>query len=295
MTKKQAVSRIDLLNAYRILFAQSNRVHLSNIQKLQKNTLRDAYKKLALENHPDRARILGQSQKNLETKFKKISNAYFILDGYMEGNTLLLETATPPPSTGRTTGSTTSFKGKYKSNKTKKKRTFSFKKQKKETFNSGGKSGTKARKPEQPRKTFNQNSSAFIRLPQTELLLAQYLYYCGHITLQSLLEALQWQRKQRPSFGQIALDWQIITKENIVTILKEKNYRELFGECAFRLGYINHFQYRAILAKQFNRQLPIGRYFIERGILKEDSMDKLHEDLAIFNKMMRMKKKKRAN
>jgi len=295
MIKKQAVTRTDLLNAYRILFSKSTRVHLSNIQKLHKNTLRDAYKKLALENHPDRARILGQSQKNLEIQFKKISNAYFILNGYMDGKTLILETTSPPPSADSTTKSKKNFKGRYKGNTRKRKKTFSSKKRKKETSDSGTKGGTEKEKSEQNKKTFRQNNSAFMRLPQTELLLGQYLYYCGHITLQSLLEALQWQRKQRPSFGQIALNWQIITNAEIATILKEKNYRELFGECAFRLGYINHFQYRAILAKQFNRQLPIGRYFIENNILKEDILEKLHEDLAIFNKMMRMKKKKKAN
>jgi hypothetical protein len=105
------------------------------------------------------------------------------------------------------------------------------------------------------------------------------LFYSGKITLNTLVEAIIWQRKQRPSFGRIAMEWRILKQQDILDILKKRQPREKIGDCAHRLGYISDIQYRAILLKQRNLQKPIGSFFIARGILTETEMQAMNQIL----------------
>ena len=104
-------------------------------------------------------------------------------------------------------------------------------------------------------------------------MLGQFLFYNHVITLQTLFDAVAWQRKQRPSFGQIALEWGILTHADIENILRKRNIREKFGTYALRNGYITQFQYMAILGKQRQMQKPLGQYFIEKQILSSADLE----------------------
>lgn len=289
MTKKSAVSYYDLLNAYKILFTQTTHVHLKNIQALETATLRQTYKQLALQTHPDRARLIGVNQTILETRFKQISNAYSLLDSFVAGTTTLLkQTAktgthyppTPSPQKTSSRGKTRTRKDRFYGRRKK-----AEKKTERKNFHNSKNSDAPP--------LHNRPAGHSIRktkvhyLPHTELLLGQFLFYTGHISLKNLIDAIQWQRKQRPSFGEIAVAWNILVPQDIADILKSKKQRELFGECAFRLNYINSFQYKAILAKQYNSQQPIGRFFIEKGLLDESDIEKLHCEMIYHNTILK--------
>ena len=87
-------------------------------------------------------------------------------------------------------------------------------------------------------------------VPKRELLIGQFLYYSGLISWKTLFDAVCWQRKQRPAIGKIALDWGILSPDNIKRILTERNYKEQFGDYALRNGLISHFKHLAIVGRQ---------------------------------------------
>jgi hypothetical protein len=98
-------------------------------------------------------------------------------------------------------------------------------------------------------------------------MIGQFLYYSGLISWQTLIEAICWQRRQRPQIGQIAIDWGLISSQDVIRILAVRIFNEKFGECALRLGYISSFEQIALVGKQRQLQRPMGEYFIESGIL----------------------------
>lgn len=99
------------------------------------------------------------------------------------------------------------------------------------------------------------------------LLFGQYLYYSGIISWRTLIDAITWQRLQRPRIGQIAMGWGMLTSRDVVRILTERTLNERFGECALRTGYITHFQHIALIGRQRKLQRPIGEFFVAHGHL----------------------------
>ncbi len=121
-------------------------------------------------------------------------------------------------------------------------------------------------------------------VPKRELLIGQFLYYSGLISWKTLFDAVYWQRKRRPVIGKIALDWGILSPDNIKRILTERNYKEQFGDYALRNGFITHFEHLAIVGRQKKLQPPIGEYFIKQGILAHMELKRMIESLKTHNK-----------
>ena len=122
-------------------------------------------------------------------------------------------------------------------------------------------------------------------IPKRKLLIGQFLYYSRLISWQTLLDALYWQRKQRPIIGKIALDWGILSSDEIERILSERSFKDKFGEYALRNGFITYFQLLAITGRQKKLQPPIGKYFIQEKIL----------DYLEINKMIKRQKSHNRN
>ena len=110
-------------------------------------------------------------------------------------------------------------------------------------------------------------------IPQTKLLFGQFLLYTKQISLKNLLEALEWQQKQRPLIGKIATDTMLISKDDVAHIMSNRKINEKFGECAIRLGIINSIQFRNIIRKQQKLQKPIGNFFLLEKILSKDELE----------------------
>lgn len=120
-------------------------------------------------------------------------------------------------------------------------------------------------------------------IPKRKLLIGQYLYYCRHISWKTLIEAIMWQKKQRPRVGQIALEWGILSMDDIKMILSERTYKEKFGEFAYRNGYLTYFEFLAILGRQYRLQPPIGKYFKIQNIIGNEELEEMVERLKIWN------------
>jgi len=120
--------------------------------------------------------------------------------------------------------------------------------------------------------------------PKRKLLIGQFLYYSGVISWRTLIKAIACQRRQRPSIGQIALDWNFISSYDIKRILTGRDCGEKFGECALRKGYITPYNLMALLGKQRILQRPIGEHFVERNILSAMELERMVEKLQSHNR-----------
>ncbi len=120
-------------------------------------------------------------------------------------------------------------------------------------------------------------------VPQRYLEFGSFLYYQGLISYSQLIEALVWQRRQRPSIGDIAQRWKWLTQTDILRIFRDRGPYGRFGEKAVRLGLLKEHQVRTLLFFQRSRQQKIGEYFIEQKILCSERIETLAGDLQQHN------------
>jgi hypothetical protein len=124
-------------------------------------------------------------------------------------------------------------------------------------------------------------------LPQRRLRFAEYLYYSGRVRWSELVEAIAWQRAQRPPIGRIAVQLGYLAHDDVGVILERRRLAGAnatpFGEWAIRLGYLTPFQVLAMLGQQLRAQRPIGQYFVDRGILGPDDVDEVRRRVLRHN------------
>jgi hypothetical protein len=120
-------------------------------------------------------------------------------------------------------------------------------------------------------------------VPHRTLQIGQYLYYRGKITFNILIKALMWQRKQRPSIGDIALQWGLLDAAKVDRIFNAVRGPRLFGEKAVELGLLSVFQVNTILLYQRSQQLRLGDYFIHHNLLGQEDLELLVRELNEHN------------
>jgi len=233
----------EVFDACGLLFGPEVEISLDFLKYLEPSGLRSAYRKKALETHPDRSKTLGRDETKMGERFREATLAYKKLIPIVRNKqSILLQ--------GRS-----SAKISNKQNFTKR----------------------------QTKRDFSDLLNAK-KIPKRELLLCQFLYYSGLISWETLIKAITWQRKQRPLIGQIALEWKMISRNEIQRILMYHDFKGKFGERAIRLGYLSRFQLMALLGKQRNLQCPIGEFFVNEGILRLQDMEALVERQQIHNR-----------
>ena len=123
-------------------------------------------------------------------------------------------------------------------------------------------------------------------LPQRTLLFAEFLYYSGRASWRNLVEAVAWQRRQRPSIGRIAVEWGHLSDDEVREILERRRRdgaEEPFGEYARRQGFLSGGQLLALLGRQRRLQRRSGQFFVEVGIVGEQEIPGLDADLSRHN------------
>lgn len=125
-------------------------------------------------------------------------------------------------------------------------------------------------------------------VPAIPLEFGMFSYYQGKVTYQQLIEALVWQRRQRPTLGAIALKWGWLTEAKVAQILGHRGRAVRFGKKAIELGYLRVHQVDALLKYQRSLQQRIGQYFIEKGLLTEAEADQISRNLALHNSQLNL-------
>jgi hypothetical protein len=126
--------------------------------------------------------------------------------------------------------------------------------------------------------------SAFRRVPERTLEFGQYLYTRGLITYDQLIKALVWQRKQRPTIGQLAVNFGWLKTEDSDRVTRTRGtVYSRFGEKATHLGLLSAGQVQVLLRHQRNLHQKLGEFFIENNILSKDEIEHLAKKLAEHN------------
>lgn len=243
------VSKQDLFKACESLFGTDIDVSVEFLRYLKPDGIKAAYRKKAMETHPDRAIIVAGEPDFLEKRFKEVNLAYQLLQEFLAA-----------PWKYSLTESGILYERKQPSTR-----------------------------PAAHKKAAAAKAEPLYagRMPPRRLLFGQYLYYSGQVSLSTLIKAIVWQRLQRPSVGAIAVSWGWLEGSDIVDVLRSRKYGEKFGECAFRLGRLSRYELRQVLEKQRQVQPLIGKYFVEQNIIISTQLFKLVVDMKMHNKKYR--------
>jgi hypothetical protein len=124
-------------------------------------------------------------------------------------------------------------------------------------------------------------------VPLRRVRLGEYLFYSRRIPLEALIEAIAWQRGQRPPIGRIAVECGYLTREQVVEVMERRRIARAgdvpFAEYATRLGLLTPFARLAVLGRQRKQQRRIGRFFVERGWITEDGLAVARGEMLLHN------------
>ena len=243
-----AVTETQVVTACQTLFGTNVDISRDFIYKyIQPSGVKSAYRKKAKENHPDlfAADPLSVQQKQTAL-FREILQAYDVLNLFFEQRELRGGKVAAPRTAPRAAAK---HEASYK-----------------------------------PRASSSGDEQFYKgHVPHRTLQIGQYLYYRGKITFNALINALMWQRKQRPSIGDIAIQWGLLDADKVDRIFREVSGPRLFGEKAVELGFLSVFQVNTILLFQRAQQRRLGDYFLQNGLLKEQELEKLVRELNEHN------------
>lgn len=258
MTPATQTTSSELFQACETIFGPEVNVSIEFLEYLQPIGIKTAYRKRALETHPDRAKALGSFARDLNTEFIDVQQAYEKLLLFVETN-------------NGTTVSTSSFNDFHT------RQAPSYQSEEQSSYTSSYQNtqqhkGRQKKSPHDQKYTSKKHKSHpdhFYTgsVPKGSLMIGQFLYYSGIISWRTLIEAICWQWRQRPQIGQIAIAWGLISFQDVIRILTVRTLNEKFGECALRIGYISNLELLALVGKQRQLQRPLGEYFITSGIL----------------------------
>ena len=252
------VSSVTLFDACRTIFGPQVNVSTEFLRYLQPIGVKSAFKKRALETHPDRAKQLGDSPRKLQEEFRTVKQAYELLLSYVENKTRRI--VSDPGFTCRRA------RAPHTQNR-----------QPRHT-----EPGPKRAQPYEHRRTAGDH---FYNgpLPRRSLMFGQFLYYAGCISWRMLIEAISWQRMLRPCIGQMAMQSGILTQRDVVQVLSQRLLNERFGECAVRIGYMTPVQQVTLVSRQRGQQRRIGEYFVSQNVVSSNQLASLIERHRLHN------------
>jgi hypothetical protein len=246
------LSEVQVTQACKTLFGSDIIVRRSFLLYLQPSGAKSAYRRKAKETHPDLfAGADPLQQKKQATLFIEILKAYDVLNAFFkqrdEGLWKEVKKAAAP-----------------------------------RTQRAAPKRPEAAREhPPKPSEKATQFWGGGI--PFRPLEIGRYLYYSKRISYQALIDALVWQRNQRPIIGDIALRWGWLNAGAIDQIVQSSGLSGRFGEKAMGLGLLSPFQVKTLLFYQRSQQERLGHYFVLQKLLAKDDLERFVGDLQEHN------------
>lgn len=244
-------SETALINACRTLFGKDVNLSRDFLVYLQPSGAKTAFRSQAKAHHPDaHANSSTLTRKQQTERFREIRQAYDLIIDYLEKR--------------HRTGHTIPGAGSS------------------QAASHWGKSSPPQHAQEKPR-------LRPLSIPSISLEFGMFAYYQGRVTYQQLIEALVWQRRQRPTLGVIAQKWGWLSDAKVAQIVDHRGRAVRFGKKAVELGYLEPHQVEALLLHQRSLQQRIGQYFIEKNLLTEEEADQISQSLKAHNGQVNMR------
>jgi hypothetical protein len=147
--------------------------------------------------------------------------------------------------------------------------------------------GTTAKQPPRPAPSRQHRPSTPATeghgIPPLPLEFGIFAYYRGRIDYRELIDALVWQRRQRPAIGALACQWGWLNEVKVRGILGHRGSGGRFGRRAVELGLLSSLQVDALLRHQRAHQQRLGKFFVDRGLMTAAEADQLAIDLQRHN------------
>ncbi|MFH0785409.1 MAG: hypothetical protein V2B20_26120 [Pseudomonadota bacterium] len=112
-------------------------------------------------------------------------------------------------------------------------------------------------------------------LPCRQLLFGHFLYYSGLANWRTVARILTWQRTERPRLGELGLRFGIFDREDIHTIMHYKKPFSPFGQTARMLGLLSEQQLKVLIFQQQRLQKKFGTILLEKNLLKDYELQEL--------------------
>lgn len=257
-----------LLRACTVLFGAEVMVSRGFLDYLQLSGLKSAYRRRALETHPDGDRTPSSACDS--AKFFEVREAYARLLDFLrrrDGSGADLDQArqTPPLRPEAFSTRTTPSESSQDS-------PFSIK------INpivlpplASGPAATSIDR-------FHQGP-----LPNRPLLFGHFLYYSGLTTWRTITRILIWQKQSRPRCGELGNRFGMLNPDDIALILRNKTTHTPFGEVALALGLLSEGQLQRLLMQQQRLQKKFGAILLEKQLVEEQELRALLRLFRLHN------------
>jgi hypothetical protein len=120
-------------------------------------------------------------------------------------------------------------------------------------------------------------------VPPLKFRLATFLYYSGLISYFHVMESIAWQKDRRPLMGQMAMQIGRLPSPGFARIITRVKNGEQFGSVARTENLLSKSVIAAVVQAQQKYECPIGRYFIEKGLLSPEKLLRLENKMKLHN------------
>ena len=264
-----------LFRSCEILFGSQVSISREFLEYLQPSGLQGAYRKRALETHPDR--MTGNellSSAGRSENFHRVRKAYEQLCWYLKvkEDGLPLPTSAPPPAAATPPGTTVRPSGRPLNGTER----FADKgvPQPPNVRRTGG--AANGLHPGRGVPEYSPTENLYCGpLPHRRLLFGHFLYYSGLANWRTITRILTWQRAERPRLGELGHRFGMLSQQEIALILQQKRGLHSFGQTAQALGLLNEAQVRALIFQQQRLQKKFGVILLEKNLVDQSELEDL--------------------
>lgn len=282
------VAERELYRSCEILFGLGLNLNRDFLEYLQPAGIKTAYRQRVRETHPDLAATRGEVTLRHNTAlFIAVQEAYENLDSYLKARESGFRFSRRKSAINRKNGNRPAWEAADKPKKhpgnaswyASGKNSFSKRNGKTTATSKAGATATTASK------IFKMENSSLYQgsLPARPLLFGHFLYFSGIINWRAIIQALVWQRTNRPKLGELGCNWGWLNKTDVHDILKERTLLQPFGESAVSMGLLTERQKEMLIFHQRRLQRRIGNYFVETAILSQEKLNQLIKECLSHN------------
>ena len=273
----------ELFRSCEIIFGPELSISREFLDYLQLSGIKSAYRKRAMETHPDRAGLENDRvQRQRHDLFHSVQEAYenliTFLDAKEKGYCL------PPPARQAPPRTQPPRPAPAKPQRPQPAKASQSSAGPRPQTRAGAQTRAEFRNSaSQPSTFWNTESLYQGPLPNRRLLLGHFLYYSGLINWRTIIQALIWQRTERPRLGEIGQRFGLLNEADVVQILRNRPTLQPFGQTAMDMGLLSQPQLQMLVAHQKRLQKKFGEFFLEKRILEANELRTLLQQYQEHN------------